>query len=81
MKKEDSYDKEEVGLARYLVLGIVVLILIVSVVQSFQINAIKSGTIDAYAITKTDSSYDQMMREMHPEQYAGNQENQMVGGC
>ena len=74
-----------------ILLIIVTLILVVSVIQSFQITSIKnsiSGKIVKTSDQSSGETYDEMMARMHPEQVRvssqpGSQANQptMVGGC
>jgi len=82
--------------ANYLMLGMVAIVLVVSVVQAFQINSItnelKPGNATGnIALSSNDSAgetYEQMMARMHPElaQQAAqatqpSSSGQMVGGC
>ncbi len=73
----------------YIVTGIVALVLVISVVQAFQINNIKNeitgnSMVSASGDTSGGETYEQMMARMHPDQVAAKPSgggSAMVGGC
>ena len=73
----------------YIVTGIVALLLVISVVQAFQISKIKNeitgnSMVSASGDTSGGETYEQMMARMHPDQVATKPSSggpAQVGGC
>ncbi len=73
----------------YIITGIVALVLVISVVQAFQISKIKSeitgnSMVSASGDTGGAETYEQMMARMHPDQVAAKPSSDgpaQVGGC
>ena len=77
-------DKKESFNANYLIVCLVLLILVFSVIQSFQISSIKKNFSGVGMMEEGGGeTYEEMMERMHPEQ-AGNKVSSsptMVGVC
>mgnify|MGYP001571436920 CR=1 FL=1 len=91
MEKEnrihESKDNVNENVNNYLVIGMIGLILVLSIVQSFQISSIKNG-LSGNAVA--GETYEEMTARMHPDQVARGQVQiqsntgnapTMVGGC
>lgn len=90
--KEQVHEKhaeekgEKAGMKEYLMIAVLAALIIFAGVAAAQISALKQG--NTASSSSQGESYDEMMRRMHPDQYAkskgsgsGSSGNTMVGGC
>lgn len=88
-QEEGSGANEGKSMKDYLVIGAIGLILVLAVVQAYQISAVKTELTGNTVATSTDSgsdgeSYEEMMARMHPDQVkssSSSSSSAMVGGC